>query len=100
MADSPRDLLYFQYLYYFFNQNKKIDFFYAKLDCQKLLNKYKNLYLKQEEICNKIDEIIENEQSNKVTALKVEADSLLGKYQKKLKYSWSGTWGPLQWELA
>lgn len=81
----PRDLLYFQYLYYFFNQNKKIDFFYAKLDCQKLLNKYKNLYIKQEEICNKIDEIIENEQSNKITALKVEADNLLGKYHNQLK---------------
>ena len=80
----PRDLLYFQYLYYFFNQNKKIDFFYAKLDCQKLLNKYKNLYLKQEEICNKIDEIIA--EHNFVSRIEFEAlKNRVNELEKKLE---------------
>lgn len=80
----PRDLLYFQYLYYYFNQNKKIDLFYAKLDCEKLLNKFRNLYIKQEKICNKINNQMEIEHSNKLTAIKIEADNLLGKYHDQL----------------
>lgn len=80
----PRDLLYFQYLYYYFNQNKKIDLFYAKLDCEKLLNKFRNLYIKQEKICNEINNQMEIEHSNKLTAIKIEADNLLGKYHDQL----------------
>lgn len=80
----PRDLLYFQYLYYYFNQNKKIDLFYAKLDCEKLLNKFRNLYIKQEKICNEINNQMEIEHSNKLTAIKIEADNLLGKYHNQL----------------
>lgn len=79
-----RDLLYFQYLYYYFNQNKKIDLFYAKLDCEKLLNKFRNLYIKQEKICNEINNQMEIEHSNKLTAIKIEADNLLGKYHDQL----------------
>lgn len=80
----PRDLLYFQYLYYYFNQNKKIDLFYAKLDCEKLLNKFRNLYIKQEKICNEINNQMKIEHSNKLTAIKIEADNLLGKYHDQL----------------
>ena len=80
----PRDLLYFQYLYYYFNQNKKIDLFYAKLDCEKLLNKFRNLYIKQEKICNEINNQMEIEHSNKLTAIKIETDNLLGKYHDQL----------------
>lgn len=80
----PRDLLYFQYLYYYFNQNKKIDLFYAKLDCEKLLNKFRNLYIKQEKICNEINNQMKIEHSNKLTAIKIEADNLLGKYYDQL----------------
>lgn len=80
----PRDLLYFQYLYYYFNQNKKIDLFYAKLDCEKLLNKFRNLYIKQEKICNEINNQMKIEHSNKLTAIKIEADNLLGKYHNQL----------------
>ena len=71
----PRDLLYFRYLYYFFSQNKKIDLFYAKLDCKKLLNKFRILYVKQEKICSEIDKAIKLNHSNKLTALKIEADN-------------------------
>lgn len=80
----PRDLLYFRYLYYFFSQNKKIDLFYAKLDCKKLLNKFRILYVKQEKICSEIDKAIKLNHSNKLTALKIEADNLLGKYHNQL----------------
>lgn len=80
----PRDLLFFQYLYYYFNQNKKIDLFYAKLDCEKLLNKFRNLYIKQEKICNEINNQMKIEHSNKLTAIKIEADNLLGKYHDQL----------------
>ena len=80
----PRNLLYFEYLYYYFSQNKKADFFYAELNCSKLLNKFRTLYIKQEEICKRIDELIKKEQSNKLTALKIEADNLLGKYHSHL----------------
>lgn len=80
----PRDLLYFQYLYYYFNQNKKIDLFYAKLDCEKLLNKFRNLYIKQEKICNEINNQMKIEHSNKLTSIKIEADNLLGKYHNQL----------------
>lgn len=80
----PRDLLYFRYLYYFFSQNKKIDLFYAKLDCKKLLNKFRILYVKQEKICSEIDTAIKLNHSNKLTALKIEADNLLGKYHDQL----------------
>ena len=80
----PRDLLYFQYLYYYFNQNKKIDLFYAKLDCEKLLNKFRNLYIKQEKICNEINNQMKIEHSNKLTAIKIETDNLLGKYHDQL----------------
>lgn len=78
-----RDLLYFQYLYYYFN--KKIDFFYAKLNCSKLLYKFRELYIKQEEICKQIDLEIAKHKINKLTSLKIEADSLLGKYHNQLK---------------
>lgn len=80
----PRNLLYFEYLYYYFSQNKKIDFFYAKLNCSKLLSKFRSLYIRQEEICKQIDEFIKKEQSNRLTALKIEADNLLGKYHNQL----------------
>ena len=80
----PRDLMYFKYLYYYFNQNNKIDLFYAKLNCSKLLSKFRNLYIKQENICKQIDEFIKKEQSNRMTALKIEADNLLGKYHNQL----------------
>lgn len=78
----PRDLLYFQYLYYHFNKN--IDLFYAKLNCSKLLNKFRELYLKQLEICKQIDNFLLTNKSNRITSLKIEADNLLGKYHFQL----------------
>jgi len=81
----PRDLLYFQYLYYFFNQNSNIDLFYAKFDPKKLLTKFRKLYLKQEEICNSLNEYIKKDNSSKIVNLKIEADNLLGKYKNQLR---------------
>ena len=80
----PRDLLYFRYLYYFFSQNKKIDLFYAKLDCKRLLDKFRALYVRQEKICAEIDRAVNESPSTRLTALKIEADSLLGKYHNQL----------------
>lgn len=78
----PRDLLYFQYLYYYFNPN--IDLFYAKLNSSKLLSKFRDLYVKQEEKCRMIDSKLLSFNDNRLVSLKMEADNLLGKYRYQL----------------
>ncbi len=83
----PRDLEYFQHLYASFKQNDKIEFFYAKINTMKLLDKLRDNYSKQEIICNEISKEIfntPNEEKINVVSKKIAADDKLNTYKNQM----------------
>ncbi|MEG0826389.1 MAG: peptidoglycan bridge formation glycyltransferase FemA/FemB family protein [Bacilli bacterium] len=83
----PRDLQYFQNLYACFKPSDKIDFFYAKIDTVKLLDKMKENYSKQDILCNQLSKDIFNsppEEKVNVVGKKMTADNLLNRYKNQI----------------
>ena len=83
----PRDLQYFQNLYASFKPSDKIDFFYAKIDTVKLLDKMRENYAKQDYICNQLSKEIFNtslEEKVNVVSKKMAADNLLNQYKNQM----------------
>lgn len=81
----PRDLEYFQTVYKEFAKTNNVEFFFALLDTDKHLKIVQEKYIKQEEICNKINEdIIKNVGNNKNLSNKLEQDKLLNQYKNDL----------------
>ena len=81
----PRELEYFKNCYKYFNKEKNIDFYYAKLDTIRFLkNASKNLS-EQEDICNKLNMQLVNNPS--ILNDKMQNDILLNKYKTNLIYA-------------
>lgn len=85
----PRDLEYFKECYKQFSKSNNVEFFYAKLDTNQYLKTIQEKYIKQEEICNNINEEIMKFPGikNKIISKKLEEDKLLDKYKKELVYA-------------
>ena len=83
----PRDLDYFRNFYYYFYQDKKVDFFYTKLDTGLFLDKMKEDYQNQAIISSELDyEIMNAPIGNKISLVnqKISSDNLLNKYKKQM----------------
>ncbi|MDD3187262.1 MAG: peptidoglycan bridge formation glycyltransferase FemA/FemB family protein [Bacilli bacterium] len=83
----PRDLDYFQHLYASLKPADKIDFFYAKVDTVKLLDKLKDNYSKQDAICNQLSKDIfksSAEEKLNVVSKKMAADHMLNVYKTQM----------------
>jgi len=81
----PRELEYFKNCYKFFSKEDNIEFYFAKLNTVKFLKIATKNFQEQEEICNKLDkEIINN---NNLLKEKMENDKLLDKYKSTLIYA-------------
>jgi len=81
----PRELEYFKNCYKFFSKEDNIEFYFAKLNTVKFLKIATKNFQEQEEICNKLDkEIINN---NNLLKEKMENDKLLDKYKSSLIYA-------------
>lgn len=52
----PRDLKYFQDVYYYFKKNDKVELFYSKINTSEYVRNIQYKYQHQMEICNKINE--------------------------------------------
>lgn len=81
----PRELEYFKNCYNYFSKNDNIEFYFAKLDTVKFLKNATKNFQEQEEICNKIDKEIMN--NNSLLKEKMENDKLLDKYKSNLIYA-------------
>lgn len=81
----PRELEYFKNCYKFFSKEDNIEFYFAKLNTVKFLKIATKNFQEQEEICNRLDkEIINN---NNLLKEKMENDKLLDKYKSNLIYA-------------
>ena len=81
----PRELEYFKNCYKYFSKEDNIEFYFAKLDTVKFLKNATKNFQEQEEVCNKLDkEIINN---NNLLKEKMENDKLLDKYKSNLIYA-------------
>ena len=81
----PRELEYFKNCYKFFSKQNNIEFYFAKLDTVKFLRIATKNFQEQEEICNKLDKEITN--NNNLLKEKMENDKLLDKYKSNLIYA-------------
>lgn len=81
----PRELEYFKNCYKFFSKEDNIEFYFAKLDTVKFLKIATKNFQEQEEICNRLDKDIIN--NNNLLKEKMENDKLLDKYKSTLIYA-------------
>lgn len=85
-----RDLSYYQDTYHFFDENKKIDLYYAKLDTKVYLQSVQISYQKQVERCNKANsDVFKNRENknNKAINKKLYEENLLNLLKNELVYA-------------
>lgn len=83
----PRDLKYFQDSYNIFNDKKKMEYYYAKLNTDTYLKYIKKEYEMIESLVNDLNNklIEDKENNNKILSKKMEADYKLSILKKDLK---------------
>ena len=83
----PRDLKYFQDSYSIFTENKKMEYYYAKLDTDTYLHFIKKQYEQEEKLATELNKrLLDGEKNEKVLSKKMDADnkvSILNKYLKE-----------------
>lgn len=85
-----RDLSYYQDIYHFFEKNKKVDLYYAKIDTKEYLKSVQITYQRQVEKCNKANsEVFKNRENknNKAINKKLYEENLLNMLKKELVYA-------------
>lgn len=85
-----RDLSYYQDTYHYYEKNKKIDLYYAKLDTKVYLQSVQINYQKQVEKCNKANsEVFKNRenQNNRAINKKLYEENLLNLLKNELVYA-------------
>ena len=85
-----RDLSYYQDTYHYFEKNKKIDLYYAKMDTKLYLQSVQTMYQKQVERCNKANsDVFKNRenQNNKAINRKLYEENLLNSLKNELVYA-------------
>ena len=85
-----RDLSYYQDAYHYFEKNKKIDLYYAKIDTKAYLQSVQIMYQKQVEKCNKANsEVFKNRenQNNKAINKKLYEENILNTLKNELIYA-------------
>lgn len=83
----PRDLNYFEDLYFTFNKNKMIDFYYAKLDTSVYLKEVQKNYSEIDQENANVNNLVLTNSSTIGTKLinrKINSDNLLANYKKNL----------------
>lgn len=80
----PRDLEYFKDCYKYFKKDNQIEFFFTKLDTEKYLKYINKKYIRQENICNKLNKMLNNNNNDKIIDKKIYNDKLLNKYKQEL----------------
>lgn len=83
----PRDLSYFEDTFDFFNKKKSAEFYYAKIDTAKYLNKVRNDYQKSLELNDKINNNLLNTKNNKIINKKINNDKQLNDIKNELIYA-------------
>lgn len=81
----PRELEYFKNCYKYFNKEKNIDFYYAKLDTVKFLRIASKKLSEQEDLCSNLNRQLVNNPN--VLSEKMKNDILLNKYKTNLIYA-------------
>lgn len=77
-----KDIKYYKNCYKFFSKNNNIEFYYTKLDTNKFLKLSSDNYTKQEEKCNKLNNLLLT--NNSVLEEKMQNDILLHNYKDNL----------------
>ncbi len=83
----PRDITYFEDLYYSFNKNNMIDFYYAKLDTTVYLKETQKKYQETDQenaIINNLILTNPTKSNTKLINRKINSDNLLANYKKNL----------------
>lgn len=83
----PRDLKYFQDSYNIFTENKKMEYYYAKLDTDTYLKYIKKGYEKAESLVNELNKELlatEKDKNEKLLSKKMDADYKLSIFSKYL----------------
>lgn len=82
----PRNYDFFKDTYVYFNEEKAVELFYAKLDTKYYLNKMQENYINQETRCKYLSTMVSsrNKDNQKYVKLKMEADKELNRIHRLL----------------
>ena len=83
----PRDLSYFEDIFEFFNKKKSAEFYYAKIDTAKYLNKIRQEYQECLNLNDKINNEVLNTKSDKIITKKMNIDKNLNDLKNELIYA-------------
>ena len=83
----PRDLGYFEDIYDFFNKKKSAEFYYAKIDTAKYLNKVRQEYQECLNLNDKINNELLNIKNDKIITKKMNIDKNLNDLKNELIYA-------------
>lgn len=83
----PRDLSYFEDTMYFFNKKKSAEFYYAKMDTTKYLNKIRKEYQECLDLNDKINNNFLNTRNKNIITKKMNIDKKLNNIKKELIYA-------------
>lgn len=86
----PRDLKYFQDIYYYFKKDNKVELFYSKINTSQYVRNIQYKYQHQIEICNRINEqVFKNVGKNnqKIINRKLAEENKLVNIKKELVYA-------------
>lgn len=83
----PRDLSYFEDIFEFFNKKKSAEFYYAKIDTAKYLNKIRQEYQDCLNLNDKINNEVLNTKNDKIITKKMNIDKNLNDLKNELIYA-------------
>lgn len=83
----PRDLSYFEDIFEFFNKKKSAEFYYAKIDTAKYLNKIRQEYQECLNLNDKINNEVLNTKNDKIITKKMNIDKNLNDLKNELIYA-------------
>ena len=86
----PRDLSFYQDAFHYFDKNKKVDCYYAKMDTKVYLQSVQTMYQKQVEKCNIANSIVfknRGKDNNKAINKKLYEENILNTIKNELVYA-------------
>lgn len=86
----PRNLIFYQDIYHYFQKNNKVDLYYAKIDTKTYLQSVQVMYQKQVEKCNLANSLVfknREKNNNKAINKKLYEENILNTIKNELVYA-------------
>ena len=86
----PRNLIFYQDIYHYFQKNNKVDLYYAKIDTKIYLQSVQVMYQKQVEKCNLANSLVfknREKNNNKAINKKLYEENILNTIKNELVYA-------------